>query len=146
VTRRFGTVDIGEEEIISMPSGMIGFPRDKRYILIEHKKGSPFFWYQSVDNGDLAFVLTDPLLFKPDYEVKISPEDTSDVELSDASEGVQTLVVVNISNGQPMEITVNLLGPIVINVQKKIAKQIALYQNSYSHRHPILLNQNQKAL
>ena len=144
LTSRFGTIDIDEGQIIHMPSGMIGFPEEKRYTLLEHRKGSPFLWFQSVDNGSLAFVLIDPLIFKPDYEFEIVPEDTAALELGNASEGIQTLVVVNISNGSSMEITANLLAPIVFNVSHRRAKQIVLYQSQYSHRHPIPLNREEK--
>ena len=145
LTSRFGTIDIEEEQIISVPYGIIGFPDEKRFVLLEHKKGSPFFWFQSVDNPSLAFALMDPLLFKPDYEIEVSPEDTAALELKDTLEGIQTLVIINISNGKGMEVTANLLGPIIINVQNRLAKQIVLYQHQYSHRHPIPLLKNGKA-
>lgn len=137
VTSRFGTIDLSEDRIINIPSGIIGFPDCRRYVLLEHKQGSPFIWLQSVENGSLAFVLIDPLLFKPDYEIEINPEDIGDLELTDAPDGVQTLVVVNITSREPIELSANLLGPIIINVKKKVAKQIILANNRYSVRHPI---------
>ncbi|MBM4339170.1 MAG: flagellar assembly protein FliW [Deltaproteobacteria bacterium] len=144
LTSRFGTIDIDEGQIIHMPNGMIGFPDEKRYVLLEHRKGSPFFWFQSVDNGSLAFVLIDPLTFKPDYEIEIDPEDSAALELSHASNGIQTLTVVNISSNPPAEITANLLAPIVFNVSRRRAKQIALYQSPYSWRHPVSTCENKK--
>ena len=140
-TSRFGTIDIREEQIIHVPSGMIGFPDSQRFTLLEHRKGSPFMWFQSLDDGALAFVLTDPLLFKPDYQINIEDEDREVLELTDASNGILTLVVVNISPREPFEVTANLLGPLVINVQKRLGKQIALSDPQYSHRHPIPLKQ-----
>jgi flagellar assembly factor FliW len=144
-TSRFGTIDIQEDQIIHVPSGMIGFPDSRRFTLLEHKKGSPFWWLQSADDGSLAFVLIDPLLCKPDYEIKIDAEDKEALRLPDASNGIVTFVVVNISPVEPFEITVNLLGPLVINVQKKLGRQIALSNPEYSHRHPIPLKKNEKA-
>jgi flagellar assembly factor FliW len=136
-TRRFGTVEIAEDQVIYVPGGLIGFPGQKRYVLLEHKKGSPFVWFQAVDEEDLAFLLIDPLLCKPDYEFRISPEDRRALELPDSCEGMQTLVIVNIAPGDSMEITANLLGPVVMNVKKKLARQIVLYQSSYLTRFPI---------
>lgn len=138
-TTRFGTIDIGEDQVIYLPSGLVGFPDEKRYILLEHQEGSSFFWFQSMENGSLAFVLIDPLLFLKDYGIEISPQDRTALELDDISEGIQTFVIVNISRSQAGEITANLLAPIVINVRNKLAKQIVLYQSPYSHRHPIPL-------
>ena len=81
-TSRFGTLDLAEDNIIHLPSGLFGFPDDKRYTLLEHKKGSPFVWLQSVDKGALAFVLIDPLLVTPDYEMQINPEDMKELQLT----------------------------------------------------------------
>ena len=139
-TSRFGTLDLLDNKVIHLPSGLFGFPDSKRYTLLEHRKGSPFVWFQSVDNGSLAFVLIDPLLVKPDYEVRISPEDINELQLADAPDGIQTLVIVNITSGEKMELTVNLLGPIVINTKKKFGKQIILSDSDYSLRHPIPSN------
>jgi flagellar assembly factor FliW len=136
-TRRFGTIEVAEDQVIYVPSGLIGFPSQKRYVLLEHKKGSPFVWFQAVDEEDLAFILLDPLLCKPDFELLISPEDRKALELSDSCEGMQTLVIVNVTSAGPLEITANLLGPVVMNVKKRLAKQIVLYQSPYSTRFPI---------
>ncbi len=136
-TCRFGTIEIAEDQVIYVPAGLIGFPGQKRYALLEHKKGSPFVWFQALDEEDLAFLLLDPLLCKPDYEFLISPEDRKALELPDSCEGMQTLVIVNITSADPLEITANLLGPVVMNVKKKLAQQIVLHQSPYSTRFPI---------
>jgi len=136
-TRRFGTVEIQEEQVIYAPSGLIGFPHHKRYVLLEHRKGSPFVWFQSAEDESLAFVLIDPLLVKPDYEIQISSEDRKALELENSCEGLQAMAIVSISPGIPMEITANLLGPILINGKKRLAKQVVLYQSTYSTRTPL---------
>jgi flagellar assembly factor FliW len=136
-TSRFGTIDIPEDQVIYVPSGLIGFPNQKRYVLVEHKKGSPFIWFQAVDDEDLAFVLMDPLLCEPAYEIQVNSEDRKTLELPDSCEGLQIRVTVNITPGDPLKITANLLGPVAINLPKKLAKQIVLHQSSYSTRHPI---------
>lgn len=94
-----------------------------------------------MDNGSLAFVLIDPLLVTPDYEIQMSPEDMKELKVTDAPDGIQTLVIVNITPGERVELTANLLGPIVINLEKKLAKQIILPDNQYSLRHPISSNE-----
>ena len=138
-TTRFGPIEVEEKRIIYMPNGMIGFPDFQKYLLLEHKKESPFWWWQCLDSPSLAFVLTDPLLFKADYEVQISKEDADILQVGGASEGLKTFVVVNISKDNPPLITANLLGPIVINVAKRVACQIIQFQSSYSHRFPLPL-------
>jgi flagellar assembly factor FliW len=147
-TTRFGLLQVQDDQIISVPSGILGFPEDKRYILFNHQDGSPFLWFQSIDHGGLAFVLIDPFLFKPDYEVQLSPEDCSVLELENGNEGlqgIQPLSIVNISRGEPKVITANLLGPVVFNLKKRLAKQVILDQKNYSHRFPIPLAKDEKS-
>ena len=138
-TRRFGTIAVEEEQIFHLPEGIIGFPEWTRYLLLNHRAGSPFLWFQSVENQDLAFVLMDPLDLVADYDIDLSPEDSDLLQLDQPVE-IKALVVVNISRQQPPEITANLLAPVVINSGKKIAKQVILYQSDYSVRHPVPTN------
>jgi flagellar assembly factor FliW len=143
-TTRFGTIEIPEGQVIHLPSGMIGFPNHQRYVFVEHKKGSPFVWLQSVDDESLAFVLADPLLVRPDYEIQISREDRQALELNESCAGMQPMVVVNITSAHPVKITANLLGPIIFNVPKKVAKQIIVYQVGYSTQVPFPTNGKQE--
>ncbi len=124
---------------------MIGFPEAKRFVLLKHHEASPFFWFQSIENGELAFVLTDPHWLQPDYDIEISPEEVEQLGLKDPSKEIQTFVVVNLqrSNGTT-EMTANLLGPIIINPCNRLGKQIVLYRHPYSLRHPIPVSEKKK--
>lgn len=135
-TSRFGTMEISDEEILHFPSGLVGFPEARRFVLLNHREGSPFLWLQSVEDGTLAFVLTDPLLFKADYKIELGPEDLVELGLRKGANGFRALVVVNLSMGTSPSMTANLLGPIVINPHQRRAKQVILYRSGYSHRHP----------
>ena len=61
MTLRFGEIEIDESRIIEMPVGIIGF-EDRRFVIISPDRYGQFFWLQSLDNPDLAFVVTDPAL------------------------------------------------------------------------------------
>ena len=129
-TTRFGTLEIGADQIIQVPTGIIGFPECKRYVLLEHRQGSSFFWLQSLDNEALAFVVINPLLFQPDYTFDLSPEDRQALEIQNGQAELQTLAIVNIAHREKdertIEITANLLGPIVVNIPKRLARQLIL--------------------
>jgi len=132
-------IDAEEAQVITLPGGVIGFSEQKRYILKDHKEGTPFLWLQSLDVASLAFVLIDPGIFESSYKVDLSPEDRAALALNNGgtADEVRTFVIVNLSGGPPAEITANLLGPIVINVSKRLGKQVILYGGPWSHRHPI---------
>ncbi len=68
-TSRFGQLDVDPERLITFDDGILGFPKEHRFALIQTGEGSGFYWLQSVDRVDLAFVVCDPRLFVADYQV-----------------------------------------------------------------------------
>ncbi|NPB09663.1 MAG: flagellar assembly protein FliW [Thermodesulfobacteria bacterium] len=135
-TTRFGKIEIDEKKIIFFPSGILGFPEAKRYVLIPHKEGSPFFWLQAIDVPELAFVVVDPKLFFPDYHPKLPLEAKKELHLHEDDE-LCFLTIVTIPKENPEEMTVNLLGPIAVNVSRKLAKQVVLDSRRYPLREPL---------
>lgn len=136
-TKYFGTITVREEQIITLSQGLLGFPEYHRYIIIEHKKDSPFLWFQCLDNPSLAFVIIDPRLFVADYQVSRLNGCLPELE-AESLDDLQIFVIVTIPRGRPLEMTANLLGPLVINIRNRRAKQLVLDTNRYSHRHRII--------
>lgn len=138
-TTRFGTVTLGGDKILNMPFGMLGFPDKKRFVILQNKENSPFFWYQSVDDPSLAFVITNPFLFMSDYEV-----DIEDVLIQMSWNGnrknnvLELYVVVNIPKGAPEKMTANLIGPILVNNKTRQAVQIVMSNSPYIHNFPLI--------
>ena len=137
-TPQFGTIEIAEDKIITMPAGMPGFPGRRRFIILEREETQPFYWYQCVDDPDLALVIMDPYLFKPDYSVDLNPALKEMSWEADGEDSLKLYVVVNASEGVPEKITANLIGPLVINTQRHEAVQMVVHDSPYSHRYPIL--------
>ena len=139
-TTQFGTIQIEEEKIITMPASMPGFPERKRFIILERKKTRPFYWYQCVDDSALAFVIMNPYLFKPDYSVDLTPTIKEMSWETDGKENLELYVVVNTSDGIPDKITANLIGPLLINIKRHEAVQMVIHNSSYSHKYPVFRN------
>jgi flagellar assembly factor FliW len=137
-TTRFGTVTINKKKIIDMPFGMLGFPDKKQFVMLRHKENSPFFWYQSVDEPSLAFVIISPFHFMPSYTVdaeKVLEEMSWD---KGKKNSLELYVVVNIPKGSPDKMTANLIGPILINNKTLQAVQVVIGDSDYSHKFPII--------
>ncbi|NVM21126.1 MAG: flagellar assembly protein FliW [Desulfobacterales bacterium] len=137
-TAQFGAIDVSEDKIIIMPAGMPGFPGRGRFVILEREETRPFYWYQCVDDADLAFVIMNPYLFRPDYSVDLKPAVKEMSWEADGENSLKIYVIVNASNGTPEKITANLIGPLVINTRKHEAVQMVVYDSQYSHKHPIL--------
>ena len=126
-TGRFGQIEVSSEEIISIPSGILGFPEDHNFCLVDSGDHTLILWLQSLSNPHLAFPLLEPKVFKPDYLVRLSAAELRELRLTtikDAS--VYTILTIP----TPMtEMTANLKAPLVINTREKIAKQVVLQEN-----------------
>src|SRR3954469_11436376 len=133
-TSRFGSVEVEEDRVISFARGILGFPQYKNYVLIQPEADSTFYWLQSIEAADLAFVVTDPLLFVPDYQVPLREETRQELGISDLSEA-NVLVIVNKVQDT---LTANLQGPLVIHATTRVAAQIVISEKKYQTRHPIL--------
>lgn len=133
-TTRFGRIEVDESRLIVFPRGILGFPYQKHYALVQTGKDSAFYWLQSVDRPELAFVVTDPHLFVPDYRVPAKSDDLKQLNLADACEA-QVFVIVNKVEGV---LTGNLQGPLMINVETRIGKQLVLSDKKYSTRYPLM--------
>ena len=139
MTTRFGEVDIDEAKIIDMPHGMLGFQDRKKYVLFGHREGSPFSWLQSVEDPALAFVITSPYLFVPDYEVDVAYVRSAMCWVEEEQDDpIEVYAVVNIPQGAPEKMTANLAGPILVNSRACQAVQMVIADSPYSHRFPLV--------
>ena len=137
-TSRFGTIDISEKEIVRFPEGLYGFENETEFTLLPFNPivESPMEWMQSLKSDHLAFVVTDPYLYLPDYKLKLSEEDKKRVELEE-DDLFLTRAIVTIPENYS-EMTVNLIAPVVINKDKGVAKQFVLTNMDYDTRHYLL--------
>jgi flagellar assembly factor FliW len=135
-TSRFGKLEIIGKDIITFPEGLIGFEEMKRFIVVENKPGSPFKWLQSLDNGELAFIIIDPKVFMPAYAPCFMRSDLEALQLPAPQDAVMYVTVVVPKN--PRKMSANLLGPLVINPANTRAKQIVLSESQYTTCHYIV--------
>jgi flagellar assembly factor FliW len=134
-TKAYGLVEADERQKINFPQGLFGFESYRDYVLLDAEK-EPFYWLQSVDSVQTAFILINPFLFRPDYEVDISNQELSDIGIKGPEKALIFTVVTIPSGGSPM--TANLQGPLVINRDTRAAKQVILTDPRWKTRHDIL--------
>jgi len=125
LTTRFGSVEFKDEALLTIPAGIIGFPGSTRYVLLDHDREVPVKWLQSLDESELAFVIMDPMLFKPDYRVEVAHEDIPELAARDESD-LALFVLLTIPSADPGAITANLRGPVLVNHRTRLAKQVIL--------------------
>jgi len=133
-TTRFGVIEIDAGRVITFPEGILGFPDHHDFALVQTDDEGNFFWLQSVERPEIAFVVCDPLLFVPDYQVPAKIEDFHRIELKNMADA-QVFIIVNKVD---RILTGNLQGPLVINVLNRQGRQLVLSEKKYSTRHPLI--------
>jgi flagellar assembly factor FliW len=135
-TVRFGDLDIPDEKIITMEKPVLGFEQLRKYCLIEREDCRPFLWYQSVEDPTVAFIVVNPLFFYPEYRIEVNPKEIEELRIGDVR-AVETYVIVTVPQ-DPRLMSVNLQGPILINTETGLAKQLVLVNSVYHVKHYII--------
>jgi flagellar assembly factor FliW len=134
-TKAYGIIDIDERQKITVSAGLFGFESIKDYILLDAER-QPFYWLQAVDVEQVAFILVNPFLFRPDYEIDINDEELVEIGISDPQKALIFTIVTIPAGGGPM--TANLQGPLVINRETRQGKQAILTDPRWKTRHDIM--------
>ncbi len=146
-TRIFGEVTIDDDKIINFENGIVGFPDLQKFALIhdaEQGNNAGIRYMQSLDEPNFAMPVMDPLIVAPDYNPVVDDEILKPIGEIEADE---LLVLVTVTVPKDLKLmSVNLRGPIVINVKERKAVQIILDDDSYKVKFPIydILNARKK--
>jgi flagellar assembly factor FliW len=135
-TSRFGEIMADPDKIITMTSPFLGFPDSKRFMLIPHNEDSPFMWLQSLDDHQLAFVVIPALGLVPEYNPALPAQAKQELKAEEEDE-LNILLLLSIPHNNPRKMTANLLGPLMINPEQRLAKQIILDPNKWDPRWPV---------
>ncbi len=137
-TTRFGPLELEASDIIQFPAGLYGFEKEKNFTFLPFDPNidSPLEWMQSLTTPGLAFVITDPFLYVPDYVVKLTEEEKKTIHHRPEHK-LQTRVIVTIPENY-LEMTANLVAPLVINLESQTARQFVLTSVEYDTRHHLL--------
>jgi flagellar assembly factor FliW len=132
-TSRFGAIEVDAGEVLTFTQPIIGFQEFRRFVLLRGAGPHEVSWLQSVDAGDLAFIVMDPRAVVADYAVHLSASELSELAVQAPSElEVYTLVVVPPDDATA--IRTNLKAPILINPRQRLAKQSVLENSQYAVR------------
>jgi flagellar assembly factor FliW len=134
-TGRFGQIEISSDEIIQIPSGVLGFPEDQNFCLVDAGDDTLILWLQSLSNPHLAFPLLEPKIFKPEYIVRLSAAELRELKLNSIKDA-SVFTILTIPSALS-EMTANMKAPLVINTKQKIAKQVVLQENDQPIKLPM---------
>jgi flagellar assembly factor FliW len=129
-TSRFGTVELKEADTIRFPAGIIGFPNENSFMLIQHGASGLIGWLQSTTSPALAFPVVSAHGIVDEYpDVPIEPV-AERAGLGSNFEEFAVLAVLSAPTAQPA--TVNLLAPLIVNAVTRTGAQVFLDGSRFS--------------
>lgn len=139
-TTCFGTLAYDEETILRFPAGLPGFPDQLHFLAIEQPVHKPLVFLQSLSRPELCFITLPVSVIDSGYRLAIGPEDLAALALATDRQpvlGKDVLCLAIISAAEHTAPTANLLSPVVINLQTRVALQAIQPDANGSHRHPL---------
>ena len=129
-TNSFGPIDCADEDIIHFPQGLPGFEHEKAFVAIERPHAKPVIFLQSAQSPGLFFVTLPVETIDDGYQLKLSDEYRRILGVTEMTRDLLTLAIVCMPDaGAP---TANLLGPIVVHRQGRVAVQAVRDDARYS--------------
>jgi len=135
-TLRFGELDVPEDKTVEFPKGILGFEQFQKYVILQNEDSEPFKWMQSIEDPNLAFVIANPAFFFPNYKIEMHIRELNEINVSESS-SVETYVIVTIPK-DVSQMSANLQGPLLINTDNNLGKQVVFVNSRYTIRHLIM--------
>ena len=133
-TLRFGEIEIDEEKIVHFEVGIPAFEEEHEFVIIPYDEESPYVFLQSLATPDLAFLMTMPFVFFPEYEFELDDESQAKLGI-EKQEEMLIYSLLTIPGGKVSDMTANLMAPVVINTTNMQARQIVLDKSRYTTKH-----------
>jgi flagellar assembly factor FliW len=135
ITKAYGPIEVLEKQKIFFPYGILGFEHLKNYVLFDAQQ-QPFYWLQSLDVVEVAFVLINPRIFRPDYKLEVNQDELAEIGIASPGEVLDFAIVTILDN--PAKMTANLQGPIIINRATRVGRQSISLNPQWKVRHKII--------
>ena len=132
---RFGELEVSDEQILDFPQGLLGFPEEKKFALMEYKPDSPFYFLQSLADPDLTFLMINPFAFFNDYEFDM--DDALMAEIGVTADNPPTVFNIATVKDKIENMTVNLAGPVLVNLRDRKAAQWVIEKTQFPTRYPL---------
>lgn len=123
----------------TMPHGLIGFAHHHQATLLYQADHLPFLWMKLQGrDAPVHFVVIEPGGIIPGYAPELFADDAFALDLADPADAM-VLNIVTLRQQNPLDATVNLIGPIIVNRRLRIGRQIVISNYSrYSAHHALV--------
>ena len=133
-TLRFGELEIEEQDVVRFADGIPAFEDEHEFVVLPYEEGTPYMFLQSMMTPELAFLMTDPFVFFPDYSFELDDENMEKLAIN-SMDDVLVCTLISVPRSGVADMTTNLLAPVVINRHTMQARQIVLEKTQYTTKH-----------
>lgn len=134
-TTRFGELEVDNKDIINLADGLLGFENLTKFFVVDPGDQTLILWLQSAEDAATAFPMIEPKIFKPDYSVKLLPQELNSLSLENLNNASIYTILTIPQNVKDM--SANMKAPIVINNKTKVARQIVLQDSKLEVKYPM---------
>jgi flagellar assembly factor FliW len=135
-TARFGEIEIEEERIFKFELPIIGFNELRKFVILDLNKDNFFKWLQSIEDPALAFPIVSVFSMDIDYSIDLPDNVVESLKITN----VENLLVMNVASipqEDPRGTTINLLAPLIFNLDTYLAGQVILSGSGYDINFPL---------
>lgn len=126
---------------IILPNGIIGFSQYQRAELLYMPDHLPFLWMRLHGPDTIHFIVMEPGGIITDYEPEIFDEDALQLGIEDPSQAM-VLNIVTLRQQQPIDASVNLVGPVIVNRRTRVGRQLVISNYSRYSAHHLLIDRS----
>lgn len=126
--------DGGVDRLVRFPDGLLGFPECRSFRLTATARPG-FFWLRSTEHAALVFLLIDPFVYFEGYVVDLGDADVRVLAAQQPGD-VAILAMVTLPRGAGEPPTANLQGPVALNLDRGVARQVILPDSPFGLRCP----------
>ncbi len=129
---------------IEVPFGLIGLTHLRRFEMTVVDRGWPFVQMKAIGEDELHFLAIDPRGVIAGYELELNDEDAEALGLEDEDDAL-IYNIATVHSTQPQHVTVNLIGPLVVNRRTLIGKQVIIANSDQFSTLHALIDERQAA-
>jgi flagellar assembly factor FliW len=127
--------DTEHKHQLDFPQGLFGFPEIRSMSLVYDHDELPFMWLREEKKDGLAFIVIEPGGIIPDYSIEVSDGDVDLLKIT-GEEDTMILNIVTLPAEQSSKISINLVGPVIVNRKTLASKQCIINNHEkYSARY-----------
>ena len=135
LTKAYGEIEVEDRQRVLFPRGLFGFESLRDFVLLDATQ-QPFYWLQSMERVEVAFVLINPGFFRPDYSPDVDPAELEEIGITEPDDVLVFSIVTIPPSAQRM--TANLQGPLILNRRSHVGRQSISLNPQWGVRHVIM--------